>query len=175
MVTNNLKGSSFYRLFCNELKDVLSAEKQIIKCFPTLIQAATFPELKEALQLHFNETKNQVTRLEQIFSILGEKPLEETCEGMEGLIKELKKTISEFQEPAVRDAALICQAQRVEHYEIAAYGTLRTFANQLELNEIEDLLQESLDEEGSANKKLTSIAEGGFFTTGINQRASQFG
>ena len=113
----------------------------------------------------------QVDRLEKIFEILGTRPQEETCEAMRGLIEEITEVIDASGDPQVKDAVLIGAAQRVEHYEMAGYGTARTFAQQLGLDEIADLLQETLDEEGAANKKLISIAEGGIFTSGINAQA----
>lgn len=163
--------NDFKQLFIEELRDIYSAETQLVKALPKVIKAAENPELKNAVKAHLGETEHQVERLQQIFEILGEDVGDETCEAMEGLLKECDEVVHRYPLSAVRDAALIAAAQRVEHYEIAVYGTLRTFAKQLDLEEIADLLDETLQEEGNANKKLTSIAEGELFTAGINQKA----
>lgn len=163
--------NDFKNLFLDELKDIFSAENQIIEALPKVIKAAENPELKKALKHHLGETEHQAERLKKIFQLLNEEESEEKCEAMEGLIEECDETAHKYPNSPIRDAALIAACQRIEHYEIAVYGTLRTFAKQLDLEDIADLLQESLDEEGNANKKLTEIAEGGFFTTGINQQA----
>jgi ferritin-like metal-binding protein YciE len=158
-------------LFIEELEDMMSSEKQIIEALPEMVKAAESPDLKEAFKTHLEETKGQLQRLKQIFKILNKTPSEEVCQAMKGLIKEGQETIKNFERSAVRDAALISKAQRIEHYEIAAYGTLRTFAKELELDDAVDLLDETLDEESSADKKLTQLAEGGILTAGINQRS----
>ncbi|MBS4167843.1 ferritin-like domain-containing protein [Parachlamydia sp. AcF125] len=163
--------NAFYKLFLKEISDLYSAEKQLVEALPKMAQAATTPELKEAFEHHLSETENQVARLENIFSMLNENPLKEKCEAMEGLIMEANKVIQNETPSVVKDAALIGAAQRVEHYEIAGYGVAKTFAIQLELYEIAELLKETLAEEGNADKHLTMIAEGGFFTAGINKRA----
>lgn len=161
-------------LFLSELNDMLSAENQIVKALPKAISAADSPDLKEALANHLEETKNQVERLKEIFNYMNAQPSSEECLAMQGLIKEAEEVVSKFSTSHLRDAALIAKLQRVEHYEIAAYGVLRTFAKQMELrSEIPSLLKESLDEESNADKKLTKIAEGGWFTAGINQKASR--
>lgn len=160
------------KLFIEELSDVYDAEQQIIKALPACIKAAESPELKEALQGHLEETEYQVTRLKEIFSLIKAKPIAEPCQAMQGLIKECKSFIQEFEESALRDAGMIAKLQRVEHYEISAYGTLRTFAKQLDLEEAVNLLEETLKEESGADKKLTKIAEGGLLTVGINQKVN---
>lgn len=165
--------NAFKQLFFEELYDLYSAEKQIIAAFPDLINATSSSELKDAFEHHFEETKNQVKRLDQIFKMLNVTPENMTCKAMQGLIAEVKDYIKENLPAVVKDAALIGAAQKIEHYEIAGYGTARTFANLLDMDKVADLLQDTLDEEGSANKTLTSIAEGGFFVTGINQLANQ--
>jgi ferritin-like metal-binding protein YciE len=162
----------FFELFVDELRAIYSAEKQIVEGLPKVINAATTKELKEALSKHLKETKNQVHRLEQIFSELGESPQGEFCEGLKGLLIECNEIIDRNDVDFVRDAALIGAAQKIEHYEIATYGTLKTFAKHLELANVEKLLQETLDEEGNANKTLTKIAEGSWISSGINAHAA---
>lgn len=150
----------FNYLFEHELKDIYSAEKQLTKALPKMAKAANSDELREAFESHLEETQEQISRLEQIFKQLDVSVARvDKCKAMEGLIEEGKGIMEEDLEPAVMDAALICAAQRVEHYEMAAYGCARTFAQQLGYAEFADLLQISLDEEGSADKKLTEIAE----------------
>ncbi|MBA3602940.1 MAG: ferritin-like domain-containing protein [Parachlamydiaceae bacterium] len=168
-----MKNNELFNLFMDELKDMLSTENQIIAALPKMIKLASINELKEALTNHLEETKGQVTRLKTIFSILGEKPTEITCEGMQGILAEGDEIVKGKTKSSLLDAAIISAAQKVEHYEIASYGTLRSFAKQLELDsEIAKLLQASLDEEGAADKKLTKIADGSFFTTGVNKVAA---
>lgn len=168
-----MKNNDLYNLFMDELKDMLSSENQIIVALPKMIKLASLEELKEALSHHLNETKEQVVRLKKIFSILGEKPEEITCEGMQGILGEGEEIVAGKNKSSLLDAAIISAAQKVEHYEMASYGTLRSFAKQLELDsQIAKLLQTSLDEEGAADKKLTKIAEGSFFSAGVNKVAA---
>lgn len=163
-------------LFFDELADMLNAEKQILQALPKLIKKASVQELKDALTHHFHETENQVSRIERIFSILGHSVKEIKCKGIEGILKEGDEFVESINNPALKDAAIISSAQKVEHYEMASYGTLRSFANHLSLDsKVMDLLQESLDEEGAADKKLTKIAEGSFFFSGINEEAAEKG
>jgi ferritin-like metal-binding protein YciE len=161
----------FFDLFVEELADIYDGEIQIIHALPKLIQAASTRELKDAFNQHLQETKVQKQRLEEIFFELYLEPFENRCEGIEGLLMEGKEIIKKRLPPAVKDAALIGAAQKVEHYEIASYGTLRTYAELLELDDIADLLQETLDEEYGADKKLNQIAKGSWFTTGVNAKA----
>ncbi len=142
-----------------ELKDLYSAEKQLLKALPKMAKAATSEELKEAFETHLGETENQVTRLEKVAKIFGKPLTGKKCKAMEGLIEEGKEIMEEDADPAVLDAALIAAAQKVEHYEIASYGCARTYAKLLEQTEAEELLQETLDEEANADTKLTGIAE----------------
>jgi ferritin-like metal-binding protein YciE len=166
--------NGLYQLFIDELSDMYNSEHQIIESLPNLIKLASFPDLKEGLTKHLKETQNQVTRIEQIFSILGVPAKEITCEAMEGLLKEANELVQNRSKSATLDAAIISAAQKVEHYEIASYGTLRSFAKYLDFDsQIIDLLQETLDEEGSANKKLTKIAEGSIFSSGVNKEAAE--
>lgn len=146
-------------LYLEELKDVYNAEKQLLKALPRMARAATHDELRSAFEDHLNVTEEQVRRLETIFDDLGKPARGKKCMGMEGLIAEGKEMMEEDMEPEVLDAALISAAQRVEHYEIAAYGTLRTYARQLGFDNHAELLQQTLDEEGEADKLLTQIAE----------------
>jgi len=142
----------------NELKDLYSAEKQITHALPKMAKAATTEELRTAFETHLKETQGQIKRLDRAFEILGKPATGKTCVAMKGLLEEGSETMEETAEGEVRDAAMIGAAQRVEHYEIAAYGTVRTMADLLGQKEIAQLLQETLDEEGSTDKKLTQIA-----------------
>jgi ferritin-like metal-binding protein YciE len=155
-----MKLNSLRDLFVHELKDLYSAEKQLLKALPKMAKAATNDELKAAFEEHLEITENQVARLEEIFENLGESPKGEKCVAMEGLIEEGQKLLKEDIKPAVLDAALIASAQRIEHYEIAGYGCCRTFAELLDEDEAVDLLQETLDEEKEADERLTEVAEG---------------
>ena len=155
-----MKAKSFQDLLELELKDLYSAEKQITKALPKMAKAATNEDLKEAFETHLEETEGQIERLEKVFKQLDISFTRvEKCKAMEGLIEEGKEIMEEDMEPEVLDAALICAAQKVEHYEIAGYGCARTFAQQLGHSEVADLLQATLDEEGQADKKLNDIAE----------------
>ncbi len=173
MATRKSNHDQFYEMFVDELRDLYSAENQIVEALPKMAQASTTKDLKEAFRAHLSETKNQVRRLEEIFSILGEQPSGEVCKGMQGLIAECEEVINHRHPDFIVDAELINKAQRIEHYEIAAYGTLKTFAHHLNFDQVEDLLDTTLDEESNANELLTSIAEGGWLTTGINAQAVQ--
>ena len=160
-------------LYLDQLKDLYSAEKQLVQALPKMAKAATSEELKMGFEQHLEQTKTHVSRLEQIFSALGSSPGRKKCAAMEGLIEEGQEAITLEGSAIVRDAALIAAAQRVEHYEIAAYGTVRTFANHLGYSDQASLLQMTLDEEGATDKKLTALAEGGLFAEGINEQASE--
>ena len=146
-------------LYVDELKDVLNAEKQILKALPKMAKAASHGELRTAFEEHIAVTEEHVSRLENIFDDLGKPARGKKCLGMEGLLAEGSEMMQEDMEPEVLDAALISSAQRVEHYEIAAYGTLRTYARQLGFDNHAELLQRTLDEEGEADKLLSQIAE----------------
>jgi ferritin-like metal-binding protein YciE len=146
-------------LYVDELKDLWSAEKQLVKALPKMAKAATNPELSKAFTTHLHQTEQHLQRLEQIFDELGETPRGKKCVGMEGLIEEGVQLVSEDPEPEVLDAGLIMKAQHVEHYEIAGYGTVRTFARLLGNENQAELLQQTLDEEGETNKLLTQLAE----------------
>lgn len=146
-------------LFMHELKDIYSAEKQLVKALPKMAKACTNEELRSALEEHLEVTESQLERVEKIIEQLGGNTRGAKCKGMEGLIEEAKETLELDMEPDLMDAAIICSAQRVEHYEIAAYGCARTFAQQLGHDDIAEVLQTILDEEGDADKRLTDIAE----------------
>jgi ferritin-like metal-binding protein YciE len=146
-------------LYVSELKDLYSAEAQLVKALPRMAKAATRPELKRAFETHLRQTEEHVNRLDRIFEELDQSPRGKKCVGMEGLIEEAKELLKEKPEPEVLDAGLIAKAQHVEHYEIAGYGTVRTFAAQLGEDRQAALLQRTLDEEGEADELLTQIAE----------------
>jgi ferritin-like metal-binding protein YciE len=159
---------SLKELYVDELKDLYSAEKQLVKALPKMAKNASNPELKEAFTNHLQETEGHVERLEQIFEMLGERAGGKKCKGMEGLIEEAKELLEEDATEEVLDAGLISKAQHVEHYEIAGYGTVRTYARQLGLDDQAELLQETLDEEGKTDELLTQLAE-----SSVNLEAEQ--
>jgi ferritin-like metal-binding protein YciE len=154
MPLESLKG-----LYVEQLRDLYNAENQILAALPKMAQRSSHPGLKSGFQQHEQQTRTHVERLGQIFQQLGVKPQGETCEGMKGIIQEGEKMLHERSDPDTLDAALIAAAQRVEHYEIAGYGTVRTYANELGFADQADLLQRTLNEEGSMDHKLTQIAE----------------
>lgn len=150
---------SFEELLIDELKDLYSAEKQIVRALPKLAKAATTPELSQALLSHLEQTKGQVDRLEQIAEIVGKKLTGKTCVGMKGVLEEGSEVLEEVEKGQLRDAALIGASQRVEHYEMAGYGTARDFAKLLGWTDVAELLQVTLDEEEAADKKLTALSK----------------
>jgi len=156
-------------LFTNSLKDINWAEKQLVKALKKMAKAASSGEVSKAFEDHMAQTEGHVERLAQVFESIGKKPTSKKCEAMEGLIKESEELIEETQDGTeVRDAALIAAAQKVEHYEIATYGTLRTLAGHLGLQDARKLLQQTLDEEKQADMLLTEIAE-----DYVNQEAAE--
>jgi len=159
-------------VFIDELHDMLSAEQQIVKALPKVVEAASSPDLKAAFRAHLQETKGQIKRLEKAFRLLKHKPRAQLCKAAKGLIEECSEVIKDYPKSSSRDAALISKAQRIEHYEISAYGTICTFAKELGHKDIASLLHETLNEESSADKKLTKLAEGGFLSSGINHDAN---
>ncbi len=176
-----MKKSFFYQFFLEFIQDIYDAEKQIIEAMPTMIQAATNKDLKEGLTEHFEETKDQVNRLEIIFNLLEEKPFRKKCKGMEGVLLEGKEFLQEAgMSPAVKDCFIIIAAQKVEHYEIASYGSalalakhMRSASDDKEYEDICDLLEESIKEEKNADKTLTKVAEGKLFTIGVNEEIEE--
>jgi ferritin-like metal-binding protein YciE len=154
-----MKLESLRDLYVDELKDLYSAENQLLKALPKMAKAASSAALRSGFEGHLEETKGQVVRLETIFKELDASPKGKKCKAMEGLIEEGKEVMEEDAEPAVMDAALIAAAQRVEHYEMAGYGTVRTYAQLLGFERAAKLLQQTLEEEGAADKKLTKLAQ----------------
>jgi len=163
-----MKVNSLREVFVDELKDVYDAEQQIVKALPEMVKAASTPELGEAFEQHLQETKGHVQRLEQIFQAMGEDAKAKKCDGLRGILKEGEDAIDLDGDANARDAALIAAAQRVEHYEMAVYGSLRSWANQIGDTRAAGLLDETLSEEKAADEKLTQIAE-----RGVNTSAAQ--
>jgi len=154
-----MKPNSLRELYIEQLKDLYDAEHQIIKALPKMIDAAKSEELQDALNEHLDVTREQASRLERIFKNLSERPKAEKCKGMQGIIQEGDDLIGEIKNEDLRDAAIIASAQRVEHYEMAGYGTARTYAELLEEQEASELLQQTLGEEEEADQVLTNLAE----------------
>jgi len=163
---------SLQDVFREQIDDLYDAETQLVEALPRFANVASDEGLRHAFREHLEETRVHVTRLTEIRDQLGWLPPSARCKGMEGLIAEGNDVTLMEGQPAARDAALIGAAQRVEHYEIAAYGTARTLADQLSLGWASDLLDETLDEEGHADKTLTKLATGGLLSSGINREAS---
>ncbi|MEO8086815.1 MAG: ferritin-like domain-containing protein [Bacteroidota bacterium] len=166
--SRGMQSSQLMKLFEEELKDIYWAEKALTKAIPKMIKNATSEELIAALENHLEETKEQVNRVEQVFEVIGKKATAKKCEAMEGLIKEAEEIMEECEEGAMCDAGIISAGQKVEHYEIASYGTLRQFAETLGLDEAVNLLQATLDEEKAADEKLTEVA-----VSAVNVQAEQ--
>jgi ferritin-like metal-binding protein YciE len=162
-----MRKASLRQLYVDELKDLYSAETQLVKALPKMAKASSSAQLRQAFEEHLRQTSEQVSRLEQIFDLLEEKPTGKKCLGMEGLVKEGSETMQENYDDAVMDAAIIGAAQRVEHYEIAGYGTARAFAELLGEDEHVSLIEQTLEEEKQADEKLTQLAEE------INAQASE--
>lgn len=154
-------------LFVETLKDLYYVEKKLVKTLPKMAKKATSPELKQAMEDHLEETENHVQRLEQVFELLNQRAVAKTCEALDGLIKEAEETTGEIDDEQTMDAAIISSAQTVEHYEIARYGTLACWAAEIGNTEVAELLEQTLEEEKSADEKLSIIAE-----DQINQRAA---
>lgn len=151
---------TLHELLIEEIKDLYHAEKQLTKALPKMAKAATHEDLREAFESHLEETREQVTRLEEVFAALGEKPKAKTCEGMMGIIEEGSQLMQEDADGSVLDAGLIAAAQRVEHYEIGSYGTCVAWARLLGQDEAASLLEQTLEEEKAADEKLSALAEG---------------
>jgi ferritin-like metal-binding protein YciE len=155
----NEMSNDLHELFLDELADIYNAEQQLTKALPKLAKTAKNEQLREGFQQHLEETENHISRLDQVFESLGESMKRKKCKGMEGLIEEGEEVISEQKNSAALDAGLIISAQKVEHYEIAAYGSLCSWAEQMGHNDAHELLRETLEEEKATNEKLTEIAE----------------
>lgn len=166
-----LQLSSLKDLYFAQLQDLYSAETQLLEALPAMAQAAFHDSLRASFEEHAEQTRTHIERLESIFAELGRSPGGHECEAMKGLVEEGEEIIKADGDSNVKDAALIAAAQRIEHYEIAGYGTVRTFAQHLGLDEHVQLLQTTLDEEGDTDKRLTLLAEGGVFADGINEEA----
>ncbi len=164
-----MQNESMRQLYIDELKDLYNAETQLVKALPKMARASSNDELREGFEEHLRQTSEHVSRLEQIFEMLDEKPTGKKCLGMEGLVKEGAETMKEDYEDAVMDAAIIGAAQRVEHYEIAGYGTVRTLAELMGEDEHVTLLEQTLEEEKQTDEKLTQLAET------INSEAAEAG
>jgi ferritin-like metal-binding protein YciE len=154
-----MKLNTLQKLYTDELRDLYNAENQLLKALPKMAKAASSEELKGAFEKHLEQTKGHVKRLEQVFQDLDEKPKGKTCHAMKGLIEEGSEILEEDGETSVRDAGMIVAAQKVEHYEIAGYGSVRTFAHLLGQNKAAELLQATLDEESETNELLNRLAE----------------
>ena len=163
-----MESSQLMKLFEDELKDIYWAEKALTKAIPKMIKKATSTDLIDALESHLSETQNQVSRLEKVFNSIEKKAAAKKCEAMEGLIMEGQEIMEECEEGAMCDAGIISAAQKIEHYEIATYGTLRQFAETLDLTEAVDLLEETLEEEKAADEKLTEVA-----VSAVNVKAAE--
>ncbi len=159
---------SLQELLVHDLRDLYSAENQLLKAMPRMVKKATNPDLKKAIETHMRETEGHVQRLQKVFEKLGKKPTGKKCAAMEGLIEEGKEMMGEDMEEDTMDAALIAVAQKIEHYEIASYGTVRTWAQLMGDEQTAKLLQQTLDEEGKTDKLLTELAE-----SSINIEAAQ--
>jgi ferritin-like metal-binding protein YciE len=162
------EAGTLHDAFLDELRDLYDAEKQLTKALPKMAKAANSPDLRSAFEEHLEETKGHVERLEEVFESLDEKAKGKHCDGIAGIIEEGKTVMDEDMNDATMDARLIAAGQRVEHYEMAAYGTVVAWARDMGHSDAERLLQETLDEEKAADEKLTSLAEGG-----INQQAAE--
>src|SRR6059058_4787724 len=154
-----MKLDTLEKLYISELRDLYSAENQLLKALPKMAKGASSPELKDAFEKHLEQTKGHIERIEQLFEQLDESPKGKTCHGMKGLIEEGSEILEEDGEESVLDAGIIVAAQKVEHYEIAGYGSVRTFAQLLGKDRSAELLQTTLDEESEANELLNKLAE----------------
>jgi ferritin-like metal-binding protein YciE len=163
--------NSLQDVLLDQLADLRSAEQQLVAALPKAASAAHSPELREAFSDHLEQTRVHVERLGEVCRQIGMTPPDETCEAMQGILREGDEVMAATGDPAAKDAALIAAAQRVEHYEIAGYGTAHALADELGFGEAAGLLKETLDEEADADKRLTKIATGGLFSGGINAEA----
>lgn len=165
---HEMQASQLMKLFEEQLGDILWAEKALTKAIPKMIKNATSTDLKDALTAHLMETEQHIDRVEEVFAMIGKKPHAEKCEAMNGLIKEAGEIMDACEDGSMCDAGIIIAAQKIEHYEIATYGTLREFAETLDLTNAVEILQETLNEEKAADEKLTQIA-----TNTVNSEAAE--
>lgn len=168
-----MKLQTLQDVYVHELKDIYSAEKQIVEALPKMVKTADNQELQEAFSQHLTQSHSHLDKVQEILRALDVNPGSTKCEGVAGLIKEGESVIAMAGDSAAKDAALIAAAQRIEHYEMAAYGCARTYAKLLDYDDAAHILQEILDEEGETDEKLTKLAEGGFLSKGVNQEAMQ--
>jgi ferritin-like metal-binding protein YciE len=168
-----MEESKLMKLFEQELKDIYWAEKALTRALPKMAKNATSEELSDAIEKHLTETENQVERLEEVFAAIDKNPVAKKCEAMDGLIKEGEEIMKECDKGAMRDAGIISAAQKVEHYEIASYGTLRTFAKTLGLDKAASILEEILEEEKNADSKLSELAESTINREALNEEEAE--
>ncbi|MDX1665127.1 MAG: ferritin-like domain-containing protein [Candidatus Promineifilaceae bacterium] len=168
-----MKFNALYNVYVEQLKDMYSAEKQILDALPKMAEAASTPELRQAFEQHLAETEGQFERVRAILDELDENPGSKVCKGMQGLIEEGSEIMKKKGTPKARDAALILAAQKVEHYEIATYGALHAYAQTLGHDEHAETLNQILDQEYEADQKLDNIAEGGVLEAGLNEQAAR--
>jgi ferritin-like metal-binding protein YciE len=164
---------SLQDVFAEQLNDLRSAEEQLVQALPKMAAAANSDELRQAFEEHLQQTRGHLERIDDVIATTGVAKSGDECKGMKGLIAEGEQIVSAGGDPLAKDAALIAAAQRVEHYEIAAYGTVVTLADTLDLDEAKDTLGQTLDEEETTDKLLTKIATGGMFKAGVNERATR--
>lgn len=168
--TGRMKDSEFHQFFVDELKDIYWAEKHLVQALPKMQKAATSPDLAAAFEKHTSETKTHVETLEKVFELLDEKAAAKKCEAMEGLLAEANSIIEDTEKGTMtRDAGLVLAAQKVEHYEISTYGTLRTFAETMGHDDVAQLLQQTLDNEKATDEALTQAAEGFILEQAVNE------
>lgn len=168
-----MKIVNLHQLFLHELRDLYSAETQIIEALPEMIENASDEKLSAALEDHLKVTREQLLRLDKIAEEFDFHAAGHNCEGIKGIIAEAKNTLRDITDSATKDAAIIVLAQRVEHYEMAAYGGTAQFAREMDYGDAADLLEKTLKEEGDADKKLSSLAKGGIFSAGLNDTAAE--
>jgi ferritin-like metal-binding protein YciE len=168
-----MKIDSLRDVFAEQVNDLRSAEEQLVQALPKLAGAASSDELRRAFEEHLAQTRGHLERIDDVISMTGISKSGAVCKGMKGLIEEGSEIVSATGDPMAKDAALIAAAQRVEHYEIAAYGTVATLADHLDLDDAQDVLGQTLDEEEATDKLLTKIATGGMFKAGVNERAAR--
>lgn len=165
--------NALHDVYVEQLKDMYSAEKQLVEALPKMAQTASTPELRQAFESHLQETENHLQRIQDILHELDENPGSKVCKGMEGLIEEGSEAMKKDGAPKTRDALLILAAQKVEHYEIASYGAIRAYARTLGYDDAEGTIDEILDQEYEADQKLDDIAEGGVLEEGLNEQAAE--